>query len=174
MPVQRKKKQSYSLADTMADAKANIESSKNVSLPEDTSMPVSEPAVAPEPEKPLMPILEKKEEVSPVELPTLSVSEKPEIEIKKSLPISKKKKSKKTDAPFIDEDTTRKTNVRNVELDDETLWRLDQVKDKLNRSRAEGEPLVTQKTIMSKALTEWLDKYYPNTKEAYHFINNLD
>lgn len=173
MAVQRKK-QSYSLADTMADAKANIESSKNVSSPEDTLIPVSESAIAPEPENLLMPILEKKEEGPPVESPTLLVSEKPEVETKKSLPIGKKKKSKKTDAPFIDEDTTGKTNVRNVELDDETLWRLDQVKDKLNRSRAEGEPLVTQKTIMSKALIEWLDKYYPNTKEAYHFINNLD
>lgn len=170
-----KRHQKYSLDETFQDVKTNIEGS----LTSDTDNVKIEPIVSNSPissatEEVSIPLIEKKEEVAPVELPTLSVSAKPEVETKKSLPIGKKKKRKKIDAPFIDEDTTGKTNVRNVELDDETLWRLNQVKDKLNRSRAEGEALVSQMTIISKALIEWLDKYYPNTKEAYHFINNLD
>lgn len=175
----KKRHGDYSLSETMADVKLNIEGAN--------AEPTSEVELAPIVPEPIAPLVtvatptavtETKVEELPVESPTLLQSETSQAESdenkKSPVPTERKKKGKKAETPVMDNDVAGKGNLRNVELDDETLWRLDQVKDKQNRSRMEGDPLVTQKTIIRTALIEWLDKYYPGTREAYHIVNNLD
>lgn len=65
----------------------------------------------------------------------------------------------------------KRTSIRNVTLDDETLFRLDAVKKRLNNSRKKGEPLISLDFLLYQSAVEWLDKNYPDTRELYKLIN---
>lgn len=169
----------YSLGETLEDVKINIEGAGvNTTAEIKTEAVIPEPVTVPATDTPSTPVTETEVEEFPVKSPTLSQTNLPVKSIKEKKKPSAKtengKRANKSEVPIIDDELTDRRNARNVELDDETLWRLDQAKDKLNRVRPEGAPLVSQKSIIRTALIEWLDKYYPGTKEAYHFINNLD
>lgn len=146
-------KKRYSLGETMDDAASAIKNAQQSTDVDLLNIP--------------------KEEVN--EEPEAIVMDVEEVKVKQKLaPATIEKKKKKAKEEVVTEiESEGKSNMRNVELDDETLWRLDTVKNKLNRVRGAGEPLVTQKSIIGMALLEWLDKNYPETKEAYHIINNL-
>lgn len=64
-----------------------------------------------------------------------------------------------------------RTNVRNVTLDDETLFRLDAVKKRMNKTRKKGEPRISVDYLLYISACEWLDKNHPETKELYKFLN---
>ena len=64
-------------------------------------------------------------------------------------------------------DNKERTSLHNVTLDEKTLWRLEYIKKKLNKQRAEGDPFVSIDGLIYKACVEWLDKVYPETEETY-------
>lgn len=68
----------------------------------------------------------------------------------------------------------KRTCIRNVTLDDETLFRLDTVKKRLNNSRKKGEPLISLDLLLYQSAVEWLDKNYPDTRELYKLINGYN
>lgn len=68
----------------------------------------------------------------------------------------------------------KRTCIRNVTLDDETLFRLDTVKKRLNSSRKKGEPLISLDLLLYQSAVEWLDKNYPDTRELYKLINGYN
>lgn len=167
-------KKRFDLGQTMADAASNIEEAKKDSVLE-TAVPTIPLVLVPE-------FMEAKTDVSPVvesekivaeeeETPTVII-EKEETQ-QTAAPTSDKKKKKPKKTAIIDTNRNEKMNVRNVELDDETLWRLDMVKSKMNRSRTNNEPMISQMSIISTALVAYLDKHHPETKEAYKIINNI-
>ncbi|MBO4641863.1 MAG: hypothetical protein J5661_03250 [Bacteroidaceae bacterium] len=63
--------------------------------------------------------------------------------------------------------TIERNSLRNVGLDDKTLWRLEHIKKRLNRQRQEGDPFVSIDSLIYRACVEWLDKNYPETAANY-------
>ncbi len=63
--------------------------------------------------------------------------------------------------------TVERNSLRNVGLDDKTLWRLEHIKKRLNRQRQEGDPFVSIDSLIYRACVEWLDKNYPETSSNY-------
>ena len=63
--------------------------------------------------------------------------------------------------------TIERNSLRNVGLDDKTLWRLEHIKKRLNRQRQEGDPFVSIDSLIYRACVEWLDKNYPETSSNY-------
>lgn len=171
-------KKRYSLDETAEDVLKNIEGAKQTSASDNQSTTLTEQKNISNPEQGQMQNLSQEVnsdnnlEVFPVKSPRLSESE---IKNNKKTVISSEngRKNKKLFSSVTEKETTGKTNTRNVDLDDETLWRLDFVKNKLNNSRRENDPWISQKTIIGTALIEWLDTNYPDTKKAYQIINNL-
>lgn len=155
-------KKRYDLGQTMADAASNIEEAKQAT--ETTAQ------LIPEPEE--IPVVENIPVEIVVEEPIIFEEKKDDTPLIAS-PTTNKRKTKSKKNPVIETSGDEKMNFRSVELDDETLWRLDAVKSKLNRARNPSEPLVSQKSLINTALIFFLDKNYPETKEAYKIINNL-
>lgn len=60
-----------------------------------------------------------------------------------------------------------RNSLRNVGLDDKTLWRLESIKKKLNKQRQEGDAFVSIDSLIYRACVEWLDKNYPETSQNY-------
>lgn len=60
-----------------------------------------------------------------------------------------------------------RNSLRNVGLDEKTLWRLEHIKKRLNRQRQEGDPFVSIDSLIYRACVEWLDKNYPETSTNY-------
>lgn len=84
---------------------------------------------------------------------------------------TQQKRNKKSKHETVSRD--RRTNARNVFLDDETLWRLELVKKRKNMARAEGEEFCSVDKLIFEAVSLYLDKHFPETKEAYRIINGL-
>lgn len=70
--------------------------------------------------------------------------------------------------------------VRNVFLDKKTLWKLEQVKNRMNnerisanrgRSKDEKDPFVSIASLLNLAAQEFLDRHYPSLEEAYRMIH---
>lgn len=75
------------------------------------------------------------------------------------------KKGKKGRKPAVV--TVERNSLRNVGLDDKTLWRLESIKKKLNKQRQEGDAFVSIDSLIYRACVEWLDKNYPETSQNY-------
>lgn len=160
-------KQRYSLVETMADASSNIEEAKNSQVVE---TPIAVIPSVPESAS----IAEESNTTVVIEEEIPVVEEEKKEEAKPSVaPASNKKPKKTKKEPIIETDSSEKKNIRNVMLSDETLWRLDMVKNQKNRSRTNNDPFITQMSLIDTAVVMYLDQNYPETKQAYEIINNL-
>lgn len=153
-------KPKYSLNDTMSDALHQTEKAKNA------------PAQASSAEAPLdteniqeSPLAEQNNQLQE-QGGGENIKDKDAIDT----PNDSENELPKQNAP-AEKSEIKRTSIRNVTLDDETLFRLDAVKKRLNNSRKKGEPLISLDFLLYQSAVEWLDKNYPDTRELYKLIN---
>lgn len=104
------------------------------------------------------------QELKPEQAP-IKKEEQPEtMPIQPSQP-EKRKKGRKTKP--IDPAVGSRKNIRNVSMDDRTMWRMEYIKKKLNNARKEGENYVSIDSLAYLAVLEYLEKHYPETNELY-------
>lgn len=134
------KNRNFSLSDTMGEAIDTIAQSKNAQEQRTEQVPVTK-------------------EEQPETMPAQSAqSDKPEK-------TEKRKKGRKPKP--IDPVVGSRKNIRNVSMDDRTMWRMEYVKKKLNNARKEGEIYVSVDSIAYMAVLEYLEKHYPETNKLY-------
>lgn len=142
-------KQRFNLDETMLDAKKSIEEAQKTAMAD----PAQQPSA---PDAPVT--------ADPV----------PSVQPQEAAPMPGNKQGRPKKKPTsADTDRTERRTVRNVSLDEETLWRLQAVKQRLNKSRGEGDRFYTLDQIIYDAVIEHLDKHYAETKEAYRYFNDL-
>lgn len=70
--------------------------------------------------------------------------------------------------------------VRNVFLDKKTLWKLEQVKNRMNderiannrgRKKDDKDPFVSIASLLNLSAQEFLDRHYPNLEAAYRMLH---